>query len=335
MVSTTSVTILLCATCAAALRGRATKNARRQRRIQAISIEWAKESFPAVNKLAELMKSASCENEGDVWTKQCHFNTTGCNLMKVDRHKSICTNLVKKDKCEFLSYGVNKDVSFDNNLAKEYGCKGIVHNPLIANTSFTPTQLVQFANLTFKQIGAPVLLIGGNSGPSFEVQPPTETQKELKEERITVLKMDCQGCEYAIASNVLKQDPKFFHKVEQFALRVHVDKRFLSTQEHLHEYNRLLQLIDEAGLQLMDARLEGCGEDKEWKNWRPPIWGPARQSHFIQGAVHEKCLPELLETGYECRLNCQNFLFARPAVVEEKTEKEEKKEQALITSLAG
>lgn len=321
------VAILLCATSAAALRGRATKNERKQRRIQAHSYEWAKESFPAVSKLAELIKNATCETDGDAWTKQCYFeNITGCTLAKVDEDKSLCVNLLNasRDHCGFLSYSwLEKDVKFDTNLAKDYNCSGVVHNPTLIDTS-----PVEGVNITFKQMGAPVLMIGGTEGgPQFEVQPPTEAGKVFNDSQISVLKMDCQGCEYAIASNVLKDDPKFFHKVDQFALRAHVDKRFLATQEHLHEYNRLLQLIDEAGLKLMDARLTGCGEDKDWTKFRPPIVGLARQSHFIRESVHESCLPELMSTGYECSLNCQNFLFVRPPVVDAKNEEQKKDEQ--------
>lgn len=328
MVPLSLLTIALCASSADALRGRATKsgtrithkhrNSRKRKAFTAVvNHEWAKESFPAVVKLSETIKNATCKHEGDAWTKQCYFNTTGCKLSRVEEHKSICTNLIDKNQCQFMSYAITKDHSFDMNLENDYGCKGIALNPSISNPDI-PDELPGNAtfhfpgsNVTFKKMGAPVLMIGGKAGPNFKVQAPTETRKELKEDRISVLKMDCMGCEYALASTILKDDPKFFHKVDQFALRAHVDEHVMSSQEHLHEYNRLLQLIDEAGLKLMDARFTSCGEDKEWKKFRPPIMGPARKSLFIQSRVHEKCLPELTETGYECSLNCQNFLFAR------------------------
>jgi hypothetical protein len=43
-------------------------------------------------------------------------------------------------------------------------------------------------------------------------------------ERILVLKMDCEGCEYSIYTSVMEHDPNFFQRVDQFALEVHLSR---------------------------------------------------------------------------------------------------------------
>jgi hypothetical protein len=268
--------------------------------------------YPAVARLAEKLKHANCKNDEtwDAWSKKCSFPNAGCTMQSAGQDwgtHSICTNLIEKNKCGFLSYGISNEYSFDKKLNKEYGCEGIALDPTVYYPGRLPNTTVNFL-----KVGAPMLTIGGQKGPDFKMQAPTIAKKQLNQ-TLSLLKMDCEGCEYALASNILKDDPKFLHNVNQFVLETHVDNRFMKTAEHLYQYDRLLQLIDEAGLELMDARMTGCGEDMEWRGMRPPLSGPIRKVSEVQGLVHEKCLKELTDAGYECSLNCQNFLFARPA----------------------
>ena len=45
----------------------------------------------------------------------------------------------------------------------------------------------------------------------------------LQLDRIPILKMDCEGCEYAIARDVLLEEPLFFHSVDQFTFEAHLN----------------------------------------------------------------------------------------------------------------
>merc|ERR1719199_1107648 len=116
------------------------------------------------------------------------------------------------------------------------------------------------------------------------------THKDLKN-KLTLLKMDCEGCEYALANDITNDDPKFLHGIDQFVLEAHVDNRFMTSVDHLKQYDKLLALIEDAGLELMDARFTGCGEDLEFRTHpfpRPPLLGPIRKSTMVQQMIHEK-----------------------------------------------
>jgi len=288
--------LVLLAAGAEALRGRATKP----------QVAGAKALYPHVNKLAQKIKTGKCSGEGDAWVEHCRFEHAGCTMEDTGDGwggHAVCSNLIQKGKCGFLSYGISSDYSFDKKLEATFGCEGIGLDPTVTYPEKLPG-----TSVSFRKIGAPML-----TESKFETQAPTVVAKSLNTTANLLLKMDCEGCEYAIANHVMKDDPKFFQKVDQFVLEAHVDQRFMSTKEHLKQYDSLLQLLDEAGLELMDARFTGCGEDMEFRGLRPPLVGPIRKSSWIQQRTHEKCLPELLQAGYKCSLNCQNFLFARTA----------------------
>jgi hypothetical protein len=46
----------------------------------------------------------------------------------------------------------------------------------------------------------------------------------LGHERVTILKADCEGCEYSLARDVLEEDPDFFQHIDQFTVEVHYSR---------------------------------------------------------------------------------------------------------------
>ena len=111
---------------------------------------------------------------------------------------------------------------------------------------------------------------------------------------IDVLKMDCEGCEYALARDVLAEDPEFFTRVGQFVVEIHTDSRFLRDNNHALALGRLAVLLERAGLRLAGGHITGCAV-------------PSAPTET------EPCHPLLLEAGYLCGRgrNCQNWWFAR------------------------
>lgn len=50
-------------------------------------------------------------------------------------------------------------------------------------------------------------------------------KKFLRYDRIEVLKMDCAGCEYALAQDILLEDPNFLHSVDQLGIAIDVSQQ--------------------------------------------------------------------------------------------------------------
>ena len=55
-------------------------------------------------------------------------------------------------------------------------------------------------------------------------------KKFLRYDRIDVLKMDCAGCESALAQDILLEDPNFLHSVDQLAIAIDVSQQWLKTK---------------------------------------------------------------------------------------------------------
>ena len=208
----------------------------------------------------------------------CTFGDDPRAITRNDRATSPC--------CVFYSFGISQDYSFDRELA-ELGCFGYALDPSVTY----PSRLLP--GVQFMQVAATAIGNDG-TGPSMwdTVSSVPSLYRWLRHERVHVLKMDCEGCEFAIAQDVLRENPTFFHNVDQFAVEVHVPKIFMKTAYHAHNYALLLRQLREAGLELVHAHITGCHPDDEKSG----------------------CQPALAEAGYPCGpvKMCQNFLFARP-----------------------
>lgn len=198
-------------------------------------------------------------------------------------HK-LC-NMDRSLKCLFYSFGINHDWSFDIAVSEEWQCKGFAFDP----TVFHNFKLYEGSERVFFIPAAAAMLDGTEQFPL--VTSVTGFHKWQKHKIIDVLKMDCEGCEYALASTILEENPLFFHSVKQFAIEVHVGNRWIKTRDHIKNLASLFLLLEEAGLKLQHATIVGCG--------------PA--------ADEEGCPPFLESLNYPCKQGqkCHNYLFAR------------------------
>jgi len=185
--------------------------------------------------------------------------------------------------CYSISYGVSDDWTFDQDVVTRLGCTSFLMDPTVQHNSVWAHQIY------FSTWAAPSYHPDAN--PSWVTMSPTRLKEALKIDRLSVLKMDCEGCEYALYNVTMNEDPSFFKTVDQFVFEVHLPRYWMSSVEVMNEFGKLLVMLEEAGLQFIHVELSSCSDD-----------------HEAHG-----CLPELLALGYPCSKGtmCQNFLFAR------------------------
>jgi hypothetical protein len=196
--------------------------------------------------------------------------------------------------CHFISFGISSDFSFDTDLAELWNCRGFAADPTIVHKS-------QLHNkVTFHNIAASTINANMEAKQSKEEWWTTTVpalKRFLKLDRIPILKMDCEGCEYAIARDVLLEEPTFFHSVDQFTFEVHLNILWLNDVEQFYYYAMLFKLLRKAGLVLAGSSIGGCGWDNE----------------------KEEVIDELRAIGYPgpgrkqlySRRSCHEYLFAR------------------------
>ena len=202
-------------------------------------------------------------------------------------------HFIKPDgACIFWSFGINYDASFDTDLISRHNCYGLGLDPSVSyQSNFLG------ANAVFLQVGArlkestPFI---PKPGVWFLASVPL-LAKALSIEKLQVLKMDCEGCEYGLAEDILKHDERFFHKVDQFAIEVHTSKIIAQTKDHATALGRLYHLLEDAGMVLVDFDLTSCGG-----------------KHNVAGQQEEFTAVGYPNTNEQ---NCQNLLFARQSLV--------------------
>ncbi|KNC97099.1 uncharacterized protein SPPG_07493 [Spizellomyces punctatus DAOM BR117] len=197
--------------------------------------------------------------------------------------------------CVFYSFGIDQDYSFDLHLSKDWNCRGFMLDPTVAHPARIGNNLYFFSIgatlLQEKDLGGAGSAMRGTAANKWQITSLPELKRWLGHKHINVLKMDCEGCEYALARDIAKQDPTFFHNVDQLAIEIHISKAWIKTDRHLHYLGLLYHMLKVAGLHLISSDITPCM------------------------AVDEApgCPEFLVEAGYPCgpKKMCHNYLFSR------------------------
>eukprot|EP00543_Licmophora_paradoxa_P001148 CAMPEP_0202447372 /NCGR_PEP_ID=MMETSP1360-20130828/6140_1 /ASSEMBLY_ACC=CAM_ASM_000848 /TAXON_ID=515479 /ORGANISM="Licmophora paradoxa, Strain CCMP2313" /LENGTH=288 /DNA_ID=CAMNT_0049064443 /DNA_START=170 /DNA_END=1036 /DNA_ORIENTATION=- len=211
---------------------------------------------------------------------------------------NITESINQSTTCNFISFGIDNDYSFDTSLAEQWHCHGFAADP----TRVHPSQI--HPAVTFQNIGAKMMSPNHQqkanekrkNNPKWWIASVPAVKKFLNIEKITVLKMDCEGCEYSLARDALAEDPLFFHSVEQFTFEVHLNTPWVNNTETFYYYAQLFKMLYEAGLDVMSTSIRRCGPDKEAL---PPF--AALEELNYPGQVRD----------FEARRSCQEYLFAK------------------------
>jgi len=284
-----------------------------------------KSTHPHLAAMGESFRALSCKRDRgygfprgtDAFQVQCHHpsyrNRTHAAGKGWGEHMVVRDLLPAKGKgdCIVVSYGLSNDVTFEEEMSKKHGCRGLAMDPTIPGA---PPGL-SGTSFEYRKVGAP-LLDGLQHRDSeslvatrFPTLSPVLAAKELHGgaldgKVLSLLKMDCEGCEYAIASLVAAEMPTFFSSVKQLAIEIHVSATFMSTEKHLQALEQLMGMLSSAGLKLVHAQFGGCGAELKLSWWQ-------RMQDENVGRYSYTCLPGVETAGWPCRLTCQNLLFAR------------------------
>lgn len=191
-------------------------------------------------------------------------------------HK-LCPLFVHENfHCHFLSFGIEKDYSFDIALQKQLNCSGVAFDPTVD----LPENLAP---------GIRFLKQGANS-PHTTVNGTFISIPKYRQEYghpLYALKMDCEGCEYSLAEDILRDDPNFFLAVLQLNIEIHLPRTFASTDQDVYNMGRLLRLIYLSGMKLIHVDSGQCGPKDQ-----------ALGCHDLLQRVNFPCDP-----------GCRSFLF--------------------------
>jgi hypothetical protein len=218
-------------------------------------------------------------------TKRCNARPFGSGYGE----HTLCTIPTPKEPCAFYSFGISNDYSFDVDFANTTGCIGIAADPTVTHSSklHPLVYYVEMAAITYD----------AEDTSQFPLRTSVPAlQKFLGHAHLAVLKMDCEGCEYSLARDILSIDPTFLHNVDQFAVEIHYSKKWLKSLVHLHALAALVELLEDAGMDLVHFGIGGCA--------------PSDQA---TGLVHElervKLIDIIRQNGRE--YHCHNYLFAK------------------------
>lgn len=103
------------------------------------------------------------------------------------------------------------------------------------------------------------------------------------------LKMDCEGCEFVLANDILDHNPHFFDFVYQFNIEIHTPKPIMTKDEYSYDLGRMYRLLRRSGLELHDFDEGTCA-----------VW-QLRKGYQLT----------LISSSFPQYPGCQSFLFAR------------------------
>jgi hypothetical protein len=213
---------------------------------------------------------------------------------EISGYHFVCDNIRPNGtECVFYSYGVSSDWTFDDELSIAWNCRGILLDPSVNYNAILKERLLFFslgASMLDGEKGGAGATKDVTDPNSWLTASPSELMRLLKHPSLAVLKMDCEGCKYAIVKD-MQSDPGFFEKVNQFALEVHLSKNWITSPQHVFYLGMLFHILFKEGFYLVARDIGACAPADENKG----------------------CPAEFAELDFPCgqRKMCQEYSFAK------------------------
>ena len=170
--------------------------------------------------------------------------------------------------CKFVSFGIRDDPSFDIHLAEEWNCRGFAGDPSITH----PSKL--HPAVSFHNIGLKMLRTNFEQRRDPKDEWILATLPSLRQtigwDYLDIVKIDCEGCEIALARDILKEDRNFLNHVGQISIETHATRTWVNTTEELYYFALQFALLEDAGFHLIWSSVFGCGRF-EHDGCRPEI----------------------------------------------------------------
>ena len=196
--------------------------------------------------------------------------------------------------CVAFSYGVQHEYAFELDIHKQFGCVVFALDPTVNHRA----ELGE--GIYFIKWGAPSEATAEYLGPQsawVNVSPVALSTLVAPGKPISILKMDCEGCEYKLYEHIMQHEPTFLERVDQLAIEVHLSRSLgMSNDEDALTWGKTLVLLERAGHKLQDWSIGSCAAVDEATGTAPLMSKTAY--------ANEDKNPG--ERNY-----CHNYLFAR------------------------
>jgi len=116
------------------------------------------------------------------------------------------------------------------------------------------------------------------------------------------VKIDCEGCEVALARDILAEDPSFLTNVRQISIETHATTQWVNSTEELYYYALMFPLLEDAGFSLIWSSVFGCGRH-EHAGCRPEMGQKMKMACGSRSRGRRNLVP----VGW----SCHDWLWAR------------------------
>ena len=204
--------------------------------------------------------------------------------------------------CHFLSFGIRDDPSFDIHLASQWNCSGFAGDPSVTH----PSKLhpaVTFHNIGLKMLRANVEQLR-NPADEWILTSLPSLRGFLGWPYLDIVKIDCEGCEVALARDILAEDPSFLEHVGQISIETHGNRNWVNSTEELYYWALMFPLLEDAGFSLVWSSVFGCGRH-ERNGCRPEL----EQKMNMSCGSRPRNAKNRVPVGW----SCHDWLWARDA----------------------
>jgi hypothetical protein len=231
-----------------------------------------------------------------------------CRMVAFGRNqygRHMLCNRTYAQPCVALTYGVQREYTFELDVRERLGCRVFALDPTVNHKAELADGVYFLKWAAPSPAGVHEGVTNGVKQASGWVFMPPPLLANLvgvatHSQGIPVLKMDCEGCEYQVWDHVMTHDPRFFTRVDQVSLEVHLSIAIgASSTQNVLNYGRLLSLLHRSGHRLQFKDISHCS---------PPTEPPESLGAH---PLFNKTRYMRLDKDGNPDGHCHNYLFAR------------------------